>query len=52
MASTPSAIPLTAASNEAQLDENLGALSVELTDEQMTTLTTASDSLDTTDVAG
>jgi aryl-alcohol dehydrogenase-like predicted oxidoreductase len=51
MASTPSAIPLIAASNEAQLDENLGALSVELTDEQMTTLTTASDSLDTTEVA-
>jgi aryl-alcohol dehydrogenase-like predicted oxidoreductase len=41
MAGTPPAIPLIAASNEAQLGENLGALGVELTDEQITTLNTA-----------
>ena len=42
MAGTPSAIPLIAASSEAQLDENLGALGVELTDEQISTLNTGS----------
>ena len=42
MAGTPSAIPLIAASSEAQLDENLGALGVELTDQQITTLNTGS----------
>ena len=43
MASTPTAIPLIAASNEAQLDDNLGALNVELTGEQLNALDAASD---------
>ena len=42
MATTPSALPLIAASTEAQLDENLGALTVELSPEQLATLSTAS----------
>jgi aryl-alcohol dehydrogenase-like predicted oxidoreductase len=42
MAATPSAIPLIAASSEDQLDENLGALDVELTPEQLATLNAAS----------
>jgi aryl-alcohol dehydrogenase-like predicted oxidoreductase len=40
MARTPSAIPLIAASNEIQLDDNLGALAVEA--EQLATLDAAS----------
>jgi len=42
MATTPAAIPLIAASNEAQLDENLGALAVELSPDQLATLNAAS----------
>jgi aryl-alcohol dehydrogenase-like predicted oxidoreductase len=42
MASTPSALPLIAASNEAQLDDNLGALKIGLTSQQLETLTAAS----------
>ena len=42
MTSAPSAIPLIAASTEAQLDENLGALSLKLSSEHMATLNTAS----------
>lgn len=42
MATSPSAIPLIAASTEAQLDENLGALAVELSPEQVASLNTAS----------
>jgi aryl-alcohol dehydrogenase-like predicted oxidoreductase len=42
MATSPSAIPLIAASTETQLDENLGALSVELTTEQLELLDAAS----------
>ena len=38
MAAPPSAIPLIAASSEAQLEENLGALDVELSAEQLATL--------------
>jgi aryl-alcohol dehydrogenase-like predicted oxidoreductase len=41
MATSPSAIPLIAASTETQLDENLGALSVELTTEQLELLDAA-----------
>ncbi len=42
LASTPTAIPLIAASNEAQLDENLGALKIELSSQQLETLNAAS----------
>jgi aryl-alcohol dehydrogenase-like predicted oxidoreductase len=42
MATTPSAIPLIAASNETQLDENLGSLAVPLSDEQLALLDGAS----------
>jgi aryl-alcohol dehydrogenase-like predicted oxidoreductase len=42
MASTPSALPLIAASNEAQLDDNLGALEIGLTSQQLETLNAAS----------
>jgi aryl-alcohol dehydrogenase-like predicted oxidoreductase len=38
--STPAVLPLIAASDEAQLDENLGALNVYLSDEQMMRLNT------------
>ena len=41
MAATPSAIPLIAASSEAQLDENLGALGVELSAGQLARLDSA-----------
>ena len=41
MQANPPAIPLIAASSEAQLDENLGALSLILTPEQLNRLTTA-----------
>ena len=41
MQSTPPVIPLIAASSEDQLDENLGALDLTLTAEQMTRLNTA-----------
>jgi len=41
MQSTPAVIPLVAASSEAQLQENLGALAFELTAEQMQRLNTA-----------
>jgi aryl-alcohol dehydrogenase-like predicted oxidoreductase len=41
MATTPPAIPLIAASNEAQLEENLGALALNLPAEQLATLDTA-----------
>jgi len=42
MATSPTAIPLIAASDEAQLEENLGALTVELPAEQLATLDGAS----------
>ena len=42
MAATPHAIPLVAASTEAQLDENLGALALRLSAEQLETLDAAS----------
>ena len=42
MAANPRSLPLIAASNDAQLDENLGALEVELTPEQLATLDAAS----------
>ena len=42
MATTPSAIPLIAASNEAQLDENLGASDFELSSDQLADLDGAS----------
>jgi aryl-alcohol dehydrogenase-like predicted oxidoreductase len=41
MGTTPSAIPVISASNEAQLDENLGSLAVELSAEQLATLDNA-----------
>ena len=41
MATTPPAIPLIAASNDAQLDDNLGALAVELSAEQLAMLNAA-----------
>jgi aryl-alcohol dehydrogenase-like predicted oxidoreductase len=41
MATTPSAIPVISASSGAQLEENLGALSVELSPEQLATLNAA-----------
>ena len=40
-ATTPPAIPLIAASNEAQLEENLGALALDLSAEQLATLDAA-----------
>lgn len=42
MATTPTAIPLIAASSEAQLDDNLGALGVELSPDQLALLDSAS----------
>jgi aryl-alcohol dehydrogenase-like predicted oxidoreductase len=41
MQTTPNIIPLIAASDEAQLEENLGALAITLSDEQMTRLNKA-----------
>jgi len=41
MATTPAAFPLIAASNDAQLDDNLGALAVELSAEQLAILNAA-----------
>jgi aryl-alcohol dehydrogenase-like predicted oxidoreductase len=41
MATTPPALPLIAASNEAQLEENLGALALELSAEHLATLDAA-----------
>jgi aryl-alcohol dehydrogenase-like predicted oxidoreductase len=42
MATTPAAIPLIAASNDEQLDDNLSALAVELSPQQLATLDAAS----------
>ena len=41
MATTPAAIPVISASSGAQLEENLGALDVELSAEQLSTLDAA-----------
>jgi aryl-alcohol dehydrogenase-like predicted oxidoreductase len=42
MATTPAAIPLIAASNGAQLDENLSSLAIELSPDQLAALEAAS----------
>jgi aryl-alcohol dehydrogenase-like predicted oxidoreductase len=42
MATTPAAIPLIAAGDDAQLDDNLSALVVELSSQQLATLDGAS----------
>jgi aryl-alcohol dehydrogenase-like predicted oxidoreductase len=42
MATTPAAIPLIAAGNDAQLDDNLDAVVVELSPQQLATLDAAS----------